>query len=81
MAISREAILAAALITAAILAHAFITQPPRYQFLLINGNNVIRADSQTGLAILCERDYRPNGDAFFDCPQQMPPPSPTTPPK
>jgi hypothetical protein len=81
MAISREAILPAALITAAILAHAFITQPPRYQFLLINGGNVIRADSQTGLAIVCERDYRPNGDAFYDCLQRVPPSSPATPPK
>jgi hypothetical protein len=73
MAISREAILAAALIAGAILAHAYVTQPPRYQFLwsASTSGRVIRGDTHTGLAIVCYRDNMPDDTEFYDC---SPPP-------
>ena len=75
MAMSRETIIPAVLIAGAILAHAFITQPPRYQFLLRNIHQVIRADAQSGEAIVCGLDDRPDGSEFFDCsPPQVTPP-------
>jgi hypothetical protein len=84
MAVSLEAIIPTALVAGAILAHAYISQPPRYQFLWsasISGK-LIRGDTHTGLAIVCVRDYMPDDTEFYDCsPPTKAEPAPTTPGK
>jgi hypothetical protein len=71
MVISREAVLPAALIAVAILAHAYFTQPSRYQFFALQPTTafVARGDTRTGDVVLCEKDYRgPQQDeTFFKC--------------
>jgi hypothetical protein len=68
----RDAVLAAVLIAAAILAHAYFTHPPRYQFLTAQPSTgaVSRGDTRTGDVVLCEKDYRgpQEQDTFFKCP-------------
>jgi len=72
MAVSREAILPAALIAAAMLVHAYFTRSPRYQFFAPKDTTafVARGDVQTGDVVLCEKDYRgfQQQDTFYKCP-------------
>ena len=64
-----EAILPAALVAIAIVAHAYIAQPARYQFLwsATTSGKLIRGDTHTGLAIACYRDNTPDDTEFYDC--------------
>jgi hypothetical protein len=68
MTLTREAILPAALIAAAIIVHGLITQPPRYQFLSVLGRGVYRGDTRTGKVSVCESSYRPDGVEVYECP-------------
>jgi hypothetical protein len=69
MTISREQLLLSALVAGAILAHAYITQPSRYQFLSSYDpyRVVIRGDTRTGKLVKCELANRPDGSKFYNC--------------
>jgi hypothetical protein len=68
MTVTREAILPAAIIAGAVFAHAYITQPPRYQFIDVIARGMYRGDTRTGEMIVCERSYRPDGVEVYECP-------------
>jgi hypothetical protein len=67
---SRDAILSAALIAAAIVAHAYIAQQPRYQFMAstVNPRKITRGDTRTGEAVVCEWNTDAKDNEFYECP-------------
>jgi hypothetical protein len=60
-------ITAALLVAGSILAHAYVTRPPRYQIVSLGSNRlIVRVDTQTGQATLC---ILGEGDVY-ECPSR-----------
>jgi hypothetical protein len=72
---SRDALVCATLIAAAIVGHAYIAQQPRYQFLasMMNSHKIIRGDARTGEAVVCEWNTDSLDNGFYECPAHGPP--------
>lgn len=64
MTTARAILIASALLTAAILAHAFTTwSSPHYQFVQFEGGKVARLDTRTGHILICPKA----ADGSMDC--------------
>jgi hypothetical protein len=54
MTTARAILVVGAMLAAAILGHALLMRPPRYQMVQLDGSHVTRLDMQTGTIALCE---------------------------
>jgi len=68
---TRALLLSALLIAAAIVAHGFLTRPPRYTFVAVAGSKYIaRGDKQTGVVASCVPSEDNQGYLAFTCPSR-----------
>ena len=68
MTTARAVLLGALLVTAAILVHAYVTQPARYRFATgQTPSRIKREDTRSGEVVECERTPTEDG-ATYKCP-------------